>query len=97
MYTDRTLDEDNMADNNDDAGFMTFMNSATSDSTTAVRNNPDNQAPKFEEGSSAVRIVEENTAEDMNIGEAVEAMDDDVGDSLTYELGGADQGLVRGS
>ena len=90
MYTDRTLDEDNMADNNDDAGFMTFMNTVTSDPTTAVRNNPDNQAPEFDEAPSAVRIVEENTAEDMAIGEPVMATDAD-GDTPTYTLGGADK------
>ena len=90
MYTDRTLDEDNNADNNDADDFMTFMNTAMSDSTTAVRNNPDNQAPKFTEGSSAVRIVEENTAADTDIGEPVMATDAD-GDIPTYTLGGADK------
>ena len=39
-YTDRTYDEDNVATNNNDAAFMSFMNTAVSDSTTAVRNNP---------------------------------------------------------
>ena len=37
------------------------MNTATSDATTRVRNNPDNQAPVFAEGRTAVRLVEENT------------------------------------
>ena len=87
-YTDRTRDENN--DPGDDANLMTFMNTATSDPTTAVRNNPDNQAPEFDEGSSAVRIVEENTAEDMAIGKPVMATDAD-GDTPTYTLGGADK------
>ena len=37
------------------------MNTATSAATTAVRNNPDNQAPEFEEDASTFRVVEENT------------------------------------
>ena len=61
-YTDRTRDEDNMDENNNAAaGFVPFMNMATSDATTAVRNNPDNQAPKFKEGASTFRVVAENT------------------------------------
>ena len=40
---------------------MLFMNTAMSDSTTAVRNNPENQAPEFDEGASTFRVVEENT------------------------------------
>ena len=46
MYTDRTRDG---ADVEADANML-FMNTATSDPTTAVRNNPDNQAPKFDRG-----------------------------------------------
>ena len=46
-YTDRTRDEDNMDNNTADLGFVGFMNSATSDTTTAVRNNPSNQRPVF--------------------------------------------------
>ena len=61
-YTDRTRDEDNMDENNNaEAFFVPFMNMATSDATTAVRNNPDNQAPKFKEGASTFRVVAENT------------------------------------
>ena len=61
-YTDRTRDEDNMDDNNA-AGdnFVGFVNTATSNATTAVRNNPSNQAPVFTEGTRTVRLVEENT------------------------------------
>ena len=58
-YTDRTRDENNNPA--DDDTLMTFMNTATSDPTTAVRNNPVNQAPKFGEGASTFRVVEENT------------------------------------
>ena len=109
-YTDRTYDEDNDATNNTDPTFVAFMNAATSMSTTAVRNNPDNQAPKFEEGSTAVRIVEENTMavvavpnEDLetstddsgdNVGEPVTATDD--ADAMpTYSLSGADAAKFR--
>ena len=41
--------------------FVGFENTAMSDATTAVRNNPDNQAPEFGEGTSTFRVVEENT------------------------------------
>ncbi len=109
MYTDRTYDEDNIADNND-APFMSFMNTAVSDSTTPVRNNPANQAPKFTEGASTFRVVEENRMavmadpnEDLetstdapadNVGEPVTATDAD-DDTPTYTLGGADKDMFR--
>ena len=108
-YTDRTRDEDNVGTNNGaDASFVGFTNTATSDSTTAVRNNPSNQRPVFEEGSRAVRLVEENTealtdpddddTEDNpadNVGGLpVVAMDAD-GQALTYTLGGADKEMFR--
>ena len=74
-YTDRTRDEDNDDTNNGDAAnFVGFENTATSDATTAVRNNPDNQAPKFKEGASTFRVVEENT-------EALSARGDDDDDN----------------
>ena len=57
MYTDRTRDAADV----DAADNMLFMNTATSAATTAVRNNPDNQAPEFEEDASTFRVVEENT------------------------------------
>ena len=61
-YTDRTRDENNNdGDNAAGDSFVGFENTATSDATTAVRNNPDNQAPKFVEGMSTFRLVEENT------------------------------------
>ena len=60
-YTDRTREEilgcwriRNTAD-------FGFENTAMSDATTPVRNNPMNQAPKFKEGASTFRVVEENT------------------------------------
>ena len=52
MYTDRTRDAATVDPN------MLFMNTATSAATTAVRINPDNQAPKFDEGASTFRVVE---------------------------------------
>ena len=60
-YTDRTRDEDNDNTNDGAAGFVGFTNTATSNATTAVRNNPSNQRPVFTEGSRTVRLVEENT------------------------------------
>ena len=61
-YTDRTRDENNLAtDNAASDNFVPFTNAMTSDATTAVRNNPMNQAPKFKEGTSTFRVVEENT------------------------------------
>ena len=61
-YTDRTRDEDNNGTNNT-AGesFVGFTNEVTSNATTAVRNNPVNSPPVFEEGASTIRLVEENT------------------------------------
>jgi hypothetical protein len=106
-YTDRTYDEDNVATNNADAAFMSFMNTAVSDSTTPVRNNPMNQAPKFGEGASTFRVVEENTMaadpddDDLetdnvadNVGEPVTATDAD-GDTPVYTLGGTDKDMFR--
>ena len=49
-----------------------------------------NEAPSFTAGGSATRSVAENTAGGVNIGNALAASDPDVGDSLTYTLGGAD-------
>ena len=61
-YTDRTRDTDNMDNNNGATDtFVGFTNMATSDATTKVRNNPDNQAPEFTDGASTFRLVEENT------------------------------------
>ena len=47
-----------------------------------------NDAPMFA-SDTATRMVEENTAADMTIGDPVTAMDDD-GDDVTYSLGGDD-------
>ena len=89
---------------------MSFMNTAVSDSTTPVRNNPMNQAPEFGEGASTFRVVEENTMaveadpnEDLetttddvadNVGEPVTATDAD-GDTPVYTLGGTDKDMFR--
>ena len=50
---------------------------------------PSNRAPVFNEGTSAIRDVAENTAAGQNIGDRLAAVDPD-GDSLTYTLSGAD-------
>ena len=110
-YTDRTRDEDNEGGNNaasDD--FVPFRNTETSDATIAVRNNPDNQAPEFDDGASTFRLVEENTkalsgtADDDaeteadnpadNVGGPIMAEDDD-GDTPTYTLDGTDKDMFR--
>ena len=110
-YSDRTRDEDNDPNTNDaDDSFVGFMNTATSGVTTAVRNNPSNQAPVFAESPRTVRLVEENTeavtdpdddaalADDNladNVGGGpVIAMDDDL-DTVNYTLTGSDMFRVR--
>ena len=110
-YTDRTRDENNMDDDNTAAAsFVGFTNMATSDVTTRVRNNPDNQAPVFEEGATAVRLVEENTEAltgagvdddeiadnpDDNVGGTPVIATDDDGDTLNYTLSGRDEDMFR--
>ena len=54
-----------------------------------------NTAPEFQDANgdmatSTYRMVAENTAAGTAIGDPVEAMDADRGDTLSYELGGAD-------
>ena len=49
-----------------------------------------NEAPVFTEGSSATRIVAENTASGENIGDAVAATDVDAHTTLVCTLGGTD-------
>ena len=109
-YTDRTRDEDN-DDTNNDAPFVGFENTVESNSTTAVRNNPMNQAPKFKEGASTYRVVEENTKaveavpdEDLetsiddpadNVGGRPVEATDADGGTPTYTLGGADAAMFR--
>ena len=51
---------------------------------------PLNVAPVFTEGADTVRSIRENTAADVDIGEAVSATDQDTADTLTYTLGGTD-------
>ena len=87
MYTDRTRDAATVDPN------MLFMNTATSAATTAVRINPDNQAPKFKEGASTFRVVEENTkalagadgddADDDALPDADDNLADNVGKPVT--------------
>ena len=88
-YTDRTRDEDVDPDAADDDGNALFDNMAVSDSTTAVRNNPDNQAPEFKEGASTFRVVEENTkalagetGEDDADDDALPDADDNLADNV---------------
>ncbi|MXZ00319.1 hypothetical protein F4Y93_06590, partial [Candidatus Poribacteria bacterium] len=49
-----------------------------------------NSAPKFADGGSTTRSVDENTPAGQNIGSPVSATDPD-NDTLTYTLGGADR------
>ena len=51
-----------------------------------------NEAPEFPASETGDRTVAENTAADVNIGDPVAATDPDNGDTLTYTLGGADDG-----
>ena len=51
---------------------------------------PLNVPPVFTEGADTVRSIRENTAVDVDIGEAVSATDQDTADTLTYTLGGTD-------
>ena len=56
---------------------------------------PTNTAPEFQDANgdmatSTYRMVAENTDAGMDIGDPVAAMDADRGDTLSYELGGAD-------
>ncbi len=61
-YTDRTRDEDNDPETNDaDDNFVGFTQTVTSDPTTAVRNNPQNQRPVFADGARVAKVVAENT------------------------------------
>ena len=109
-YTDRTRDEDNNDANNtatNDPPFVGFTNTATSNATTAVRNNPSNQRPVFTEGTRTVRLVEENTealADDDaettdnpadNVGGGPVVATDIDGDTVNYTLTGSDMFRVR--
>ena len=51
-----------------------------------------NEAPDFPASETGDRTVAENTAADQDIGDPVAATDPDNGDTLTYTLGGADDG-----
>ena len=112
-YTDRTRDEDNNDENNtadNNPPFVGFTNTATSNATTAVRNNPSNQRPVFTEGTRTVRLVEENTealtgdADDDaettdnladNVGGGPVVATDIDGDTVNYTLTGSDMFRVR--
>ena len=69
---------------------MGFKNVKWSVVTTAVLDDPANQAPVFNEGSATVRYVRENEDVLENIGPALTAKDGD-GDVPAYTKGGADE------
>ena len=50
-----------------------------------------NRAPSFTEVATAARTIVEGTAAGTDIGDPVAATDPEVGDTLTYSLGGADE------
>ena len=52
-----------------------------------------NSSPEFPTGEDGVRIVDENTPANRNIGSAIAADDDADDDSLTYSISGADAAL----
>ena len=53
---------------------------------------PSNRSPSFSEGDETSRSMAENTAAGQGIGEPLEAVDSDRGDTLTYTLEGEDAG-----
>ena len=66
------------------------LDEAMATSANPVVKDEDNRAPAFS-SDTATRMVDENTAKDMNIGAAVEAKDKtaDLDDTLTYTLSGS--------
>ena len=62
----------------------------SSDLPLKVISEPSNNAPEFTDGTETTRLVAENTAAGENIGDPVEATDDDTADILTYRLNGTD-------
>ena len=76
------------------ASFTFKVNDGTVDSVVAYTMTIDvtaatNNAPVFS-SSNVPRDIAENTAAGQNVGAAVEATDDDAGDTLGYTLGGTD-------
>ena len=51
-----------------------------------------NEPAAFDDGETATRTIDENTAASQNIGTPLTATDPDAGDVLTYTLSGADEG-----
>ena len=99
LYMDRTITEVDIVDPADDAdpgddtdNPIRFINTATSVSTTAVRDDPANQTPTFNDGAATVRYVNENNTVGTPeaIGDAVTATDGD-GDTPVYTLSGRDE------
>ena len=94
-YMDRTTTEVDTdptdTDPGDEVPPVRFINTAVSDTTTAVRDDPANQAPTFVDGTTTIRYVNENNdvATPAAIGDAVAATDGD-GDTPVYTLSGTD-------
>ena len=59
--------------------------------TVTITVTDENEAPMFAD-ETATRMVDENTAADMTIGDAFMATDPDDGDEVMYSLGGDDMG-----
>ena len=92
-YMDRTEDEDN-SDPDIDAtvpgfGNVRFANRAFSAATAAVIDDPDNAAPEFTEGATAVRYVEENAETGETVGRLL-MVDDQDSSTHAYTLSGPD-------
>ena len=73
--------------NDEETGAWSSSAEGTTDSTMAANN-----APEFDDGTSAMHSVDENTASGEDIGTPVSATDADDTDTLTYGLGGTDAG-----
>ncbi len=69
--------------------IATDTSSLTDSITVTISVMDINEAPMFD-GETAERSVDENTAADMIIGEALMAPDPDAGDTVMYTLGGTD-------
>ena len=90
-YMDRTEDEDNDDTSNVNATppFVRFANTTVSAATAAVIDDPDNAAPEFTEGATAVRYVEENAMTGETIGRLLMVEDSD-SSSFAYTVSGSD-------
>ena len=78
----------------DDGEGGTAEISGTINAFARISTQVSNNRPVFTDGSSTTRSVAENTVSGANIGIAVGATDADIGDTLTYTLGGTDACIV---